>query len=168
MADEFDTPAEAGTEDVQTPEHDNSTEDWDFYDPEEDTEEAQETEETDDGEGGDEDTPEDVDPEDDAEDQPDEAPQEAAEDAVVKLPDGEETTVGELIRGQLRQADYSRKTAEVAEQRRSVEAQAQRIAQINERLIAGLESLIPPPPDPSLAYSDARQFQERKPATTRR
>lgn len=45
----------------------------------------------------------------------------AADDMKVILPDGTETTVHELKRGNLREADYTRKTQELSQQRKDVE-----------------------------------------------
>ena len=49
--------------------------------------------------------------------------------AIVEV-DGEEMTVEELRRGNLRQRDYTRKTQELAEQRRVVDEQQQRVDQM--------------------------------------
>lgn len=48
-------------------------------------------------------------------------PVEVADDATYRLPDGTEVSGAELRNGLLRQADYTRKTQEVADQRREVE-----------------------------------------------
>ena len=44
---------------------------------------------------------------------------------LITLGDGQEITLGELQRGYLRQADYTRKTQELADQRRQIEQQQQ-------------------------------------------
>lgn len=166
MADDIDTPEETGTETVETYTDDTPEESWDYYDPDEDEPETVEVtadEGTDDEDGEPEGHPEDVDPEDEPEEpEADEATQEAAETAVVKLPDGSETTVGELTKGYLRQSDYSRKTAEVAEQRKTAKAQAERVEKVTQTLVDHISKFIPDEPDPSLAYSDPQRYATEK------
>lgn len=81
-----------------------------------------------------------------------------ADDARVKLPDGTFTTVAELKQGSLRNADYTRKTQEVAEQRKAVESQSAAIKASEEQLtkerdlvITLIKNIIPPQPDPAKA-----------------
>lgn len=81
-----------------------------------------------------------------------------ADNAKVRLPDGTVTTIAELKSGSLRNADYTRKTQEVSEQRKAVEAQSealkasqQQIEQMREYNIALVKSIIPPEPDPQKA-----------------
>jgi hypothetical protein len=169
MTDESDNPApEAGTEIVDTYTDDTPDLEWDYYDPDDDepdTVEPVAEEGTDDEEGEPEGQPEDVDPEESAEQSDDdepEAPQEAAETAVVKLPDGTETTVGELSQGYLRQSDYSRKTAELAESRKAAKAQAEQVEKVTQTLVDHISRFIPDEPDPSLAYSNPQQYATQK------
>ena len=81
-----------------------------------------------------------------------------ADNARVKLPDGTFTTVAELKQGSLRNADYTRKTQEVSEQRKAVESQSealkasmQQLEQMREYNISLVKSIIPPEPDPNKA-----------------
>ncbi len=156
MQDEYDNSAiEAETGTVQ-PSDEDSAADWDDIDPEEGTDvspdEATSEEEAD---------PEDGQPEpaDNAEDEAAEGQALYAEEtAKVKLADGQEVTVGELIQGQMRQGDYTRKTQEVAEQRRGVQAEAERLNQFTATLIDHLSSLIPDEPPASLAQSDPAAY----------
>jgi hypothetical protein len=81
-----------------------------------------------------------------------------ADNARVKLPDGTFTTVAELKQGSLRNADYTRKTQEVSEQRKAVESQSERLTasekqleQMREYNISPIKSIIPPEPDPTKA-----------------
>ena len=81
-----------------------------------------------------------------------------ADNAKVKLSDGTVTTIAELKKGSLLNADYTRKTQEVAEQRRSVESQSERIAKTEQELeqrqeyvVTLLKSIVPPAPNPSMA-----------------
>lgn len=117
--------------------------------------------EEDDGETGDEDQ---------AEDEDDEEPETergryVAHNGRVKLADGTEATVADLIAGNLKGADYTRKTQEVAEQRRSVEAQSTE-AQASKKqaeeqrqfMTTLLQQIVPPAPDPSLLDDRSPNF----------
>ena len=159
MADETDTLAEAGTDNV-TPSDDDTGSEWDYHDPDEDQDTDDETadEATDDEEGESEDTPDE-----ESEDEPEQtAKTEAALDAVVKLADGTETTVGELTKGYLRQSDYTRKSQELAESKKAIAADASRAQRITDALIDRLAQFIPDEPDPSLAYSNPSQYTALK------
>lgn len=103
------TPVEAPAPDVDdTPDPD--------LEPEAETEEAEDAE------------PDVTEPEgDEEEDEPTDESQagevlELPDGVTVRLPDGTEVDSGELRNGYLRQSDYTRKTQEVAEQRREAEA----------------------------------------------
>jgi len=81
-----------------------------------------------------------------------------ADNAKVRLEDGTITSIAELKKGSLLNADYTRKTQEVAEQRRSVETQSSAIkqqeTQLSEQrqlLTTLLTSIAPQAPDPSWA-----------------
>lgn len=88
-----------------------------------------------------------------------------ADNAKVRLSDGSVVTIADLKSGSLRQADYTRKTQEVAEQRKQFETQSsafqQREAQINQQaeLVAELvKAIVPKEPDPSLADPSSPNF----------
>lgn len=74
------------------------------------------------------------------------APVFADEQHKVKLPDGTETTVHELMRGNLREADYTKKTMELSESRKSVEQQEAKLAEVT-----------------SLVGQAVQQYQPQKP-----
>lgn len=142
------------------------------------TEQADEGDTTDEElQASEEDAGEDSDGETDEEDQAedDEAEPESeqgrfvADNAKVRLGDGSVTTIAELKKGSLLQADYTRKTQEVAEQRRSVESQSQRISEAEKQLKerfdyaeALLKSFVPQPPDPSLLNTDPVGYMQQK------
>ena len=121
---------------------------------------AQDDETEGDEEGDDaDDTDEDVDPdesdEDEAEDEDGEEPK------TVTLKDGTEVTLDELERGYMRDADYRRKTMELAANRKELETirtdtaqKAQLFQQQADFAIALASAYLPKKPDPSLMKSD--------------
>lgn len=93
----------------------------------------------------------------------------------VKLDDGNEVTLGELKRGFLRQSDYTRKTQEVAQDRRAISEAAQRLTQADQTLrqqldlaVTVLQSSLPQPPDPGLINTDAVGYLQQKAAYDQR
>lgn len=126
----------------------------------------------------DEDESEDVegepDPEDQAEDGEEDEPESeggrfVGDNAKVRLADGTVTTIAELKSGSLRNADYTRKTQEVAEQRRALETQSEafeasqkELAQQREYVSQLLQSLTPQAPDPALLNSDPLKYMQDK------
>lgn len=89
-------------------------------------------------------------------------PQLAAEDAIVQLADGETVTVKDLVAGQMRQADYTRKTQELGNQRKALEAEAQKLQGITEAFVEHLTGMIPAEPDAQLAYTDPTKYTQQK------
>lgn len=93
-------------------------------------------------------------PDDEDADQPDyDKGRFAADAAKVKLDDGSSVTVAELKRGHLREADYTRKTMELADQRKAVEEQHARVSQVEQTiaeqrdfLLSFYQNIIPPEP----------------------
>ncbi len=84
----------------------------------------------------------------------------AADAAKVKLDDGSMVTVAELKRGHLREADYTRKTMELSEQRKAFEAREsnlsnveQTLAQQRDFLVSLYQNIIPQ--EPSISEFDA-------------
>lgn len=68
----------------------------------------------------------------------------------VKLPDGSTITVGELVRGNMRQADYTRKTQEVGTLHQELQARAADYAQQNQIVSLAIDIMaaaLPPEPD---------------------
>lgn len=128
LADVFDDPSEDTRESDPAPKADEPDEDEadgeDNSDPDEAEDEDGESEDPDADEG------------DEGEDKPGDydGGRFAAYNAKVKLEDGSTVSVRDLIDGQLRQGDYTRKTQEVAEQRKAVEAEVQRVSQLTQQL----------------------------------
>lgn len=117
------------------------------------------------GEPGDEDQAEDG----DEEDPESEQGRFVADNAKVRLDDGTVISVSELKKGSLLNADYTRKTQEVAEARRSLETQSESVKQAetqNEQqrqyMAALLQSITPKAPDPSLVRTDPVAYMEQK------
>lgn len=170
MTGETDNPSLDGTDNVvETSNYDNP-ESWDYYDPDEDNVETPEIEGTDDEaaeteaedeavEAAETDVEEEAEPEDAEGEQ---TPVTATEDAVVKLADGTTATVKDLLAGNMRQSDYTRKAQELATSRKELEANATRIESITQVLADHLASIIPPEPDPSMALSDPNRFTAAK------
>lgn len=146
------------TDNVELSEDDNA-EDFDYFDPDEDTEEADTAEATDDE--TDEDEGEEADDQ-EADSQDDEEPIEAFVEKLKAETPRLAEYLGELEKGNLRQSDYTRKSQEVANQRKSVEADVQRMQRITEAFVDHLSTLIPDAPDASLALSDPNKYTAQK------
>lgn len=165
MASEPDNASLDATDNAHPSEYDTPPE-WDYFDPDEDQDSEAVT-----AEGG---TEDEVEGEDLAQNEAEEAPEEADEDdgeqttitapenAVVQLADGSTATVKDLVAGNMRQSDYSRKTQELANARNDVQANAERIERITEAFVEHLSQMVPPEPDPSLALSDPSKFTAQK------
>jgi len=139
--------AEANPDPVEAPEEPVVTD----VEPEEPTEvEEPADDETDAAEDEDEDG-------DDTEDEP--QPTEVADDEVVTLSDGTELTGKELREGYLRQADYTRKTQELAEQRREHEDLRDRVeSYFTERTqdpVGWVEEIVLTTQDPTATFVQA-------------
>lgn len=155
--DEIENGAEAANDTVEHSDDDTSDE-LDYFDPDEgqDTEEVEQPEDTDD------ETVE-VEAEDEAEDQETEdQPDEDPDKVTVTLDDGTSVPLNELKKGYFRQADYSRKTAEVAETRKALDANTQRIEGVTKALVDHIATMIPAEPDPALALSNPGDFVAKK------
>lgn len=92
-----------------------------------------------------------------------------ASNGKVRLPDGTVSTVADLVQGNLRDRDYRQKTMELAELRKSSEAQSSAYEaskkQFDERatyMEALLKSIVPAAPDPGLAQTDPYRFMTEK------
>lgn len=97
-----------------------------------------------------------------------------SDDAKVKLADGTVTTVAELRKGNLFNADYTRKAMALAEDRKAVESQKASVSQLEsalaqqrETIAAVVDAFMPKPPDPSLIQSDFIGYQMQKDAYER-
>jgi hypothetical protein len=165
MADKDDTPVDTGIEAV-APEQNDTVPDYVYHDPDEETgtEEAEDMDTTDDGaESAEAEEPKEEPAEDEAEAEGDED-ETGDKPEVFVLPDGTEADRDEVVRGYLRQQDYTRKTQEVAEKRKKAEAEVQRIEGITEAFIDHLTRLIPSEPDAALAYRDPQAYTRQKAA----
>jgi uncharacterized phage infection (PIP) family protein YhgE len=152
MTDETDTP-DSGTDNV-APSDTDTAEDWTYYDPDEDqdTVEEPEAEATDEGQSEADEEPE--------EDEPIEAVLERLKAENPKIA----AHMAELEQGSLRQADYTRKTQALTNQRQALEAQVTRLDGIQDALVDHISKLIPPEPPINLAYSDPNAYVRQKAA----
>lgn len=145
MTDEPDnTPLDEDVTDNVTTSDDDTANDLGWHDPDDDQDTAPQDEAApDDEEEG------------ETEAQAEESPVVYAEaTARVKLADGTEIPVAELIKGRMLQADYSRKTQEVANERKAVQADVDRMQRITTAFVDHLTTLVPDPPPASLLYSN--------------
>lgn len=170
MTSETDNLPTGGTESAHASAADTSFQ-WDYYDPDEDqdTAEAQtETETESEGE-----TNETAEPEEagQSDDEPEAAEAEAeskepapkiTDDVKVTLPSGEELPLSEIKNGYLRQSDYSRKTMEVANERKAIEAQADRISRTVNAFADFLAQRLPAAPDIQLSVTDPAGYVRQK------
>jgi len=144
----------------------DTPETWDYYDPDEDQDtvdtpeqEGTEDEATETETEAETEVAEDVEtPDEEADPQP----VTATEDAVVQLADGETVTVKELAAGHMRQADYTRKTQELGNQRKALEAEAQKLQGITDAFAEHLSAMVPPEPDLALAHTEPAKYMQQK------
>ena len=136
---------------------DDTAESWDYHDPDDDLDTA---------DGAEDDAPDDEDqaPEGEADEaEPEEAPVVYADEtAKVKLADGSEVTVAELTQSRMRQQDYTKKTQELANERKAVSADVQRMQSITTAFVDHLSALVPDPPSPALAMTDPAKYVSQK------
>jgi hypothetical protein len=145
----------------------------DFYDPATDTvedEEEQQSEGATDEAGEGQEAEETAPAEDDdtaeaeaegAEDESADAKPEPTDDVTVSV-NGERLALSELKSGYMRQADYSRKTQDVATQRKSLEALSARVTKSVDAISQFLVSQLPQAPDQSLLMTDPVAFMQQK------
>lgn len=128
------------------------------------SDENEEAGEEDEGETGEDDQAE----EDDGDEDPEsEQGRFVADNAKVRLEDGTIISVADLKKGSLLQADYTRKTQETAELRRSFEAQSESVKQAEQQIIeqrdymsALLQSITPQAPDIAMLKTDPMGYWE--------
>jgi len=179
MTSENDTLPVGGTENA-TPSEPDTSNDWDYYDPDEDQDTAdtpkkpeteseddngQEAESAEDDDEGtdDQDTDEDTDENSDEDDDPDETESKAINDDVKITIEGYgELPLSEVKKGYLRQADYSRKTLETAEKAKTINAQAERVTRTVDAFASFLADQIPPEPPHTLAMTDHQAYVTQK------
>lgn len=158
------TPAEVEDDQAEELESDDSdTTDDELQAPDE------EAGEDDEGETGEDDQAEGDD--DTTEDPESEQGRFVADNAKVKLEDGSVVSISDLKKGSLLHADYTRKTQEVAELRRSFETQSdsvkqaeQQITEQREYMSALLQSIAPQAPDPNMLKTDPMGYLSQKEA----
>jgi hypothetical protein len=87
---------------------------------------------------------------------------------MVRLDDGSVATVADLRRGGLRQADYTRKASALAEERRALQAETQRVAMLDHeqqeqrQLLAYFaRAIVPREPDPALISADPEGYRRQ-------
>jgi len=92
-----------------------------------------------------------------------------ADNAKVRLADGTVTTVHELKRGNLREADYTRKrqedaalSSETATEREALKASKQQVEQERDYMVRLVKSIIPEEPDPALYTTDPFAFGQQE------
>lgn len=144
------------------PEDDDQQSDDETVETDDETD-GQETDETPaDDDDADEDGQSDDEPDDEDDTDDDEPLAAIKDDAVIKLPNGESVTFGEAKSGYLRQADYSRKTQELGNQRRDLEALATNVSQAVDAIAGHLQKTLPPEPDPQLAITNPNEYTRKK------
>jgi hypothetical protein len=123
--------------------------------------EAEDEPEADEAEGEDSEAPEDEEAE---------ADTEAKEPAAVEI-DGKPIPLDEVKAGYLRQQDYTRKTQQLAEEKREFHSAVERVTSVDRDARQALEfaakvvqAVLPPPPDPSLIQTDPVSFVQQKEA----
>ena len=87
------------------------------------------------------------------------------DDGKVRLPDGTVTTVAELKRGSLREADYTRKTQEVSALRRELDTRDAELTQRSQLIdfaIAVAQANTPAEPDTSMLNTDPLGYMQQK------
>jgi len=91
---------------------------------------------------------------------------EDGDEVEVILGDGATVALGELKKGYFRQKDYTHKTEALAKERQAVEALREdygryraSIEDVQQRVLAFLQSAVPPEPDPTLAQSNPNEYQ---------
>lgn len=89
-------------------------------------------------------------------------PEAKPDEVVVTMDTGEQLPVKELKLGYMRQADYTRKTQESAQERKALEASAERINATIDAFSNYLASQLPPEPDPQLAFTDSNAYTQQK------
>lgn len=163
MIDESDNAAledAPATDNVDTSNTD-TPEEFDYYDPDEEEQDNvadEPTTETDDEEEGETETEA---PEELAADDEDE-PVYAEDTAMIKLADGTNRSVADLKSDGLRQDDYSRKTQELSNERKTVQADVARMQRITESFVDHITALVPDAPEASLALSNPGAYTAQK------
>lgn len=163
MTGEPDNP-QRGTDNAEPVSETDTLESYDFYDPDEDNIENQAEESTDD-ETQEAEPEAEVPAEEDAESETEEDGQTTEADILdklVTLQDGTQAAVKDLIAGNMRQSDYTRKAQELSNGRKALEADTTRIQGITDAVVDGLTELVPAEPDIRLASTDPQRYMAQK------
>jgi hypothetical protein len=164
MADETDDFSQALETDNVDPSATDDPSEWDYFDPDEspDDEDVAASEGTDDEDDDTEERPDQEDGEDSEDVVEDQPAAEASHDAVVRLEDGTTTTVADLLEGRMLKADHTRKTQEVANRRKALEAEVSQLESITQAFTDHLAGMLPSEPDISLLHSDPVKYTQQK------
>lgn len=168
-------PADVGSAAIDNSTSLDNPENWNFHDPDNDGEIVEEPTDGNEGEQATQDEAEaseneaeqstqEDDEEDaleDSEEQPDGDDSEK-KPVTIKLASGEELPMEEVAAGYMKGADYTRKTQELGETRKTVTAQAERLQRQTEALTDYLVNQLPQEPDASLAYSDPNAYTAQR------
>lgn len=157
MKDETNDLSPDGIEDV-APSDDDDFSEFLKDDPVTDDVDEEASEETDD-------ETDEVEADDEAEDQEtDDEPEtdDLSDDVMVKMADGTQVSLKDLKDSPMLKADHTRKTQEVAEKRKTVDATAQKLQGISEALTDYLVQMMPPEPDVNLAMTDPNKWTAQK------
>lgn len=110
----------------------------------------------------------------DEDENPDQAAGFVAHDAKVKLADGTVTTVAEIVRGTMRNADYTKSKTELAQERQKfdevrgqVKQQYETVQQQQQRIAAIAQAFLPKEPDPAMMHTDLVSYNIQKHAYDR-
>ena len=163
MTGEINTPLSGGTDEAIS--ESDTTGSWDYFDPEEeDTEESQTETVTDEGEEAEGETQAAEDQTEETEETEDAGETHAEADlkAIVRMEDGTQSTVEDLLKGNLRQSDYTRKMQALSTERQAFEADTQRFEGVTQAFIDHLSSMVPAEPNPSLALTNPNQYTAQK------
>lgn len=87
-----------------------------------------------------------------------------SDDVTIELSDGRKVTGKELSGGFMMQADYTRKTTEIANKSKSLDDTATRVHAIAGAIAEYLQARVPEAPPASLAYTDPATFIQMKAA----
>jgi hypothetical protein len=85
-----------------------------------------------------------------------------AHDGRVKLPDGSESTIADLIQGNLRDRDYRQKTMSHADEVKAFQASKQQLEEQRGYMASLIQSIVPPEPDPALIQTAPMDYMAQQ------
>lgn len=167
MADETNDFADEAEIDRVEPSDSDDSQDWNYYDPEEDQDDVAEPETNETDEETDEDVTQEAEDDQEADEEAEEQAEpeafEGSDDTVVALADGSKVTLGELKESPMFKADHTRKTQELTQLRKTVEADASQLKTTFENIVDRLAQFAPPDPD-TIPHQSFEQYQAAKAA----